>query len=103
MPFNCLHLFSIKAASIVIVAVAALLTFNGSMDLPTMLMLDMFSFMLFGSVETMNNAAHVLEVIDATLDKLEHIEHAEIIDKNGKDIATKKMRTIEFQKCYIFL
>ncbi len=28
----------------------------------------------------MNNAAHVLEVIDATLDKLDHIEHAEIID-----------------------
>lgn len=96
MPFNCLHLFSLKAASIVIVAVAALLTFNGSMDLPTMLMLDMFSFMLFGSVETMNNAAHVLEVIDATLDKLEHIEHAEIIDKNGKDIALKNA-DIEFQ------
>ena len=66
MPFNCLHLFSLKAASIVIVAVAALLTFNGSMDLPTMLMLDMFSFMLFGSVETMNNAAHVLEAVSYT-------------------------------------
>ena len=54
------------------------------MDLPTMLMLDMFSFMIFGSVESMNNAAHVLEVIDATLDKLDHIEHAEIIDRDGK-------------------
>ena len=53
MPFNCLHLFSLKAASIAIVAIAAFLTFNGGMDLPTMLMLDMFSFMLFGSVETM--------------------------------------------------
>ena len=62
MPFNCLHLFSLKAASIAIVAVAALLTYNGSMELPTMLMLDMFSFMIFGSVEAMNNAAHVLEV-----------------------------------------
>ena len=58
MPFNCLHLFSLKAASIAIVAVAALLTYNGSMGLPTMLMLDMFSFMIFGSVEAMNNAAH---------------------------------------------
>ena len=46
MPFNCLHLFSLKAASIAIVAVAALLTYNGSMGLPTMLMLDMFSFMI---------------------------------------------------------
>lgn len=87
MPFNCLHLFSLKAASIAIVAVAALLTYNGSMELPTMLMLDMFSFMIFGSVEAMNNAAHVLEVIDATLDKLDGIEHADIIDKDGKDIS----------------
>lgn len=87
MPFNCLHLFSLKAASIAIVAVAALLTYNGSMELPTMLMLNMFSFMIFGSVEAMNNAAHVLEVIDATLDKLDGIEHADIIDKDGKDIS----------------
>ena len=87
MPFNCLHLFSLKAASIAIVAAAALLTYNGSMELPTMLMLDMFSFMIFGSVEAMNNAAHVLEVIDATLDKLDGIEHAEMIDKDGEDIS----------------
>lgn len=96
MPFNCLHLFSLKAASIAIVAVAAFHTFNGNMDLPIMLMLDMFSFMIFGSVEAMNNAAHVLEVIDATLDKLERIEHAKIIDKDGKDI-TLKNTDIEFQ------
>lgn len=87
MPLNCLHLFSLKAASIAIVSVVALLTYNGSMELPTMLMLDMFSFMIFGSVEAMNNAAHVLEVIDATLDKLDGIEHADMIDKDGKDIS----------------
>ncbi len=86
MPFNCLHLFSLKAASIAIVAVAAMLTLNGNMALATMLMLDMFSFMIFGSVEVMNNAAHVLEVIDSTLNKLERIEQAKIIDKEGQDI-----------------
>lgn len=96
MPFNCLHLFSLKAASIGIVAVAAFLTARGNMDIPTMLMLDMFSFMIFGSVEAMNNAAHVLEVIDATLDKLERIEQAEIIDKDGKDIKIET-NNIEFQ------
>lgn len=86
MPFNCLHLFSLKAASIAIVAVAAMLTFKGDMALATMLMLDMFSFMIFGSVEAMNNAAHVLEVIDSTLNKLERIEQAEVIDKDGQEI-----------------
>lgn len=89
MPFNCLHLFSLKAASIAIVAVAAFLTVNGNMNLADMLMMDLFSFMIFGSVEGMNNAAHVLEVIDATLDKLEGIEKAEIIDKTGRDIKLK--------------
>lgn len=86
MPFNCLHLFSLKAASIGIVAVSALLTANGAMDLPTMLMLDMFSFTLFGSVETLNNAAHILEIINTTLDKLEKIERAKMIDLNGQDL-----------------
>ena len=91
MPFNCLHLFSLKAASVAMVVAAAWLTYRGSMALPTMLMLDMFSFMIFGSVETMNNAAHVLEVIDATLNKLDGIEGADIIDRNGKDISLENM------------
>jgi ATP-binding cassette subfamily B protein IrtB len=95
MPFNCLHLFSLKTASIAIVAVAALLTFRGIMNLSTMLMLDMFSFMLFGSVETMSTATHVLQIIDTTLNKLERIEHEDIIDKDGKDIALKNA-DIEF-------
>ena len=62
-PSTACTLFSLKAASIAIVAVAAMLTYNGSMELPTMLMLDMFSFMIFGSVEAMNNAAHVWRLL----------------------------------------
>lgn len=96
MPFNCLHLFSLKAASIGIVAVAAYLVVIGEMSLSEMLMLDIFSFMIFNSVEAMNNAAHVLEIIDATLDKLEEIEQAPVIDKEGKDI-TLQHANITFQ------
>jgi ATP-binding cassette subfamily B protein len=102
MPFNCLHLFSLKAASVAIVAVAALFTFGGSMPLPTMLMLDMFSFMIFGSVESMNNAAHVLEIIDATLDKLERMEQAQIIDENGKEIELDKIDTVFENVCFSY-
>ena len=102
MPFNCLHLFSLKAASVAIVAVAALFTFGGSMPLPTMLMLDMFSFMIFGSVESMNNAAHVLEIIDATLDKLERMEQAQIIDENGKEIELDKIDIVFENVCFSY-
>lgn len=59
MPFNYLHLFVLKAASIGIVVVSAFLTVRGLLTLPTMLMLDIFSFVIFNSIEVVNNAAHV--------------------------------------------
>lgn len=85
MPGNCMHLFSLKAATIGIVAVSAWLTYTGKMDIATMLMMDMFSFTIFGSIEGVNNAAHVLQIIDVTLDKLEKIESAKFIDEDGED------------------
>lgn len=85
MPGNCMHLFSLKAATIGIVAVSAWLTYIGKMDVATMLMMDLFSFTLFGSIESVNNAAHVLQIIDVTLDKLENIESAKFIDEDGAE------------------
>ncbi|EIW16345.1 ATP-binding cassette, subfamily B [Pelosinus fermentans] len=86
VPYNCLHLFALKAASVGIVLASALLAANGAMDIPTMLMMAIFSFIIFGHVEQLNNAAHVLKIIDATLDKLAGIENAEFIDKDSKDV-----------------
>jgi ATP-binding cassette subfamily B protein IrtB len=76
VPYNCLHLFALKASSVGIVFAAALFAAEGTMDIPTMLMMAIFSFIIFGHVEQVNNATHVLEIIDATLDKLEGIENA---------------------------
>ncbi|WP_068780547.1 ABC transporter ATP-binding protein [Paenibacillus sp. GM2] len=95
VPYNCLHLFALKGASAGIVAVSAILAANGAMELPTMLMMAIFSFVIFGHVETVNNAAHVLEVIDATLDKLEEIHHAESIDQDSQD-----MRLTQYDICF---
>ncbi|HEY3426556.1 MAG TPA: ABC transporter ATP-binding protein [Negativicutes bacterium] len=86
VPYNCLHLFALKAASTGIVLASALLTINGAMAIPTMLMMTIFSFVIFGHIETVNNAAHILEMIDATLDKLAGIANAEFIDKDSKDV-----------------
>lgn len=86
VPYNCLHLFALKAASVGIVLAAALSAARGSMDIPAMLMMAIFSFVIFGQVEQMNSAVHVLKIIDATLDKLEGIEQASFIDKDGRDM-----------------
>ncbi|EPY6470701.1 ABC transporter ATP-binding protein [Clostridium sporogenes] len=86
VPYNCLHLFVLKLASVVMVLASAIMAVNGIMDIPTMLMMAIFSFVIFGHIETINNASHVLKIIDATLDKLNTIECADFIDQNSKDI-----------------
>ena len=97
VPFNCLHLFALKAASTTIVLLAALEAIKGAIDLPTMLMMLIFSFVIFGHVEQVNNAAHVLEIIDVTMDKLEDIKKTECIDKGSKDI-TLDTYDVQFEK-----
>ena len=87
VPVNCLHLFSLKATSVAIVLASALFVATGIMSIPIMLMMSIFSFIIFGHVEQVNNAIHVLKIIDAKLNKLEGMENAKFIDRNGKDMA----------------
>ena len=89
-PYNCLHQFVLKAASVGIIAVSAYLTYARKMNLNIMLMMDMFSFVMFSQIEPLSNAIHVIEVVNKTLDKLEKIEKADIIDKGGQNIELKR-------------
>ena len=90
VPFNCLHLLSLKLASVAVALAAALLAMNGTITVPVFLMLSVFSFVIFGHVEQVNNAAHVLEILESTMDKLEKIEQAEFIDEDGKGEALSR-------------
>ncbi|MDO5350657.1 MAG: ABC transporter ATP-binding protein [Lachnospiraceae bacterium] len=85
-PFNCLHLFALKLASMGIVLVCAWQTLQGQISLAYFLMFVLFSFVLFGSVETINEASHTLGVIDSAMDKLESLENVKYIDEDGSDI-----------------
>lgn len=89
-PYNCLYQFVLKAASVGIIAVSAYLTYTRKMDVNIMLMMDMFSFVMFNQIEPLSNAIHVIEVVNKTLDKLKKIEKADIIDKDGQNIELKK-------------
>jgi ABC transporter, ATP-binding protein len=89
-PYNCLHQFVLKAASVGIIAVSAYLTYTRKMDVNIMLMMDMFSFVMFSQIEPLSNAIHVIEVVNKTLDKLEKIEKADIIYKDGQNIELKR-------------
>lgn len=97
---NCLHLLALKLASVAIATVAALLTAAGALSVPVFLMMAIFSFIIFGHVEKINNATHVLQVIGPTLDKLDKIKQAEFIDGNGTDMTledyTVEMKDVTF-------
>ncbi|MCB6994481.1 ABC transporter ATP-binding protein/permease [bacterium 210820-DFI.6.37] len=86
VPWNCLHLLILKSASIALVLAACLETTRGRLDMTMLLMVSMFSFSIFGSVENINDAAHVLSVIDSVMDKLDSMERARFIDQDGKDL-----------------
>lgn len=86
VPWNCLHLFFLKSASVVLVLLAAWKVMQGRLDMVMLLMISMFSFTIFGSVENINDAAHILSVIDSVMDKLDGMEQAEAIDQGGREI-----------------
>ncbi|WP_166240190.1 ABC transporter ATP-binding protein [Paenibacillus turpanensis] len=89
VPANCLHQLALKAASVGVTAVSAILTVQGGLSVPVFLMLAVFSFILFNHVEQINNATHVLQIIRATLDKQDDMKRVQLIDEDGKDMQVK--------------
>ena len=87
VPWNCLHLFALRAASVGLVLTAGWQALAGALPLQYFLMIALFSFTIFGSVEAINDAAHILSVTDSVLDRLEELEGTELPDQDGKDIS----------------
>ena len=85
-PFNCLHLFALKLASMGIVFICAWQALQGQMSMAFFRMFVLFSFVMFGSVENINDAAHTLGVVDSAMNKLEALENVNYIDQDGTDI-----------------
>ena len=86
VPWNCLHLFFLKGAAVALVLTAAWEVLQGNLTLSMLLMAAMFSFTIFGSVESINDAAHILSVIGSVMDKLEKLEQADYIDQDGAEV-----------------
>ena len=97
VPWNCLHLISLKAAAVGLVFTAGWQTMNGALGLPVLLLAAMFSFTSFGSVESINDAAHILSVTDSVLDRLEELEHTlqQLVDVEQKKSAAISAREQE--------
>lgn len=87
VPWNCLHLFFLKAAAVALLLVSAWQTLQGGLPLAYLLAIAMFSFTIFSGVESINDAAHILSVIDAVLDRLDELKQEKYIDHEGKAVS----------------
>ena len=100
VPWNCLHLFCLKGAAVGLVLTAAWQAMTGTVSLPILLMAALFSFTIFGSVEAINDAAHILSVTDSVLDRLEELEQTEFLDQNGKDLPLSRWDIVFDRVCF---
>ncbi|MDO5377910.1 MAG: ABC transporter ATP-binding protein [Clostridia bacterium] len=98
-PSNCLHLLSLKTASVSLTAAAFIMGLAGELSLPLMLMFAFLSFTIFAGLEPISDSAHVLSIINHAMDQLDALREQRTIDKDGRDIALNRF-DIAFDHVY---
>ncbi len=86
VPCDALHRLGLYLGTSAITMIAAFMALNGTMALPMALMMIVYSFVMFNTIEAANTSLHILEMLDTVAEKLQSIESAEFIDKDGKDV-----------------
>jgi ATP-binding cassette subfamily B protein IrtB len=86
-PCDALHRLGLYLGTSAITVITAFMALNGKIELPMALMLIVYSYVMFNTIEAANTSLHVLEMLDTAAEKLQSIEETEFIDKNGKDIS----------------
>ncbi len=90
IPSNCLHLLALKIASVGLMFASCYMRLIGEMTLPVMLMFCFFSFSIFTGIESISDSAHILGVIDDTMDQLDRLKSEEYIDESGENITLSR-------------
>lgn len=94
-PCDALHRLGLYMGTMAITCITALLALQREMELYMAIMLIVYSYVMFNTIESANNSLHILEILDTVAEKLQSIEDAELIDKDGKDVSINQY-DIEF-------
>ncbi len=86
IPYNCLHIFALKAASVWMIISVMYAGLSGKLELSMVLIVSFLSMSIFNSVEPIADSAHVLSVIDNAFNKMEMFSDANLLDVKGSDI-----------------
>ena len=95
IPYNCLHIFALKAASVWMIIAVMCAGLAGKLELSMVLIVSFLSMSIFNSVEPIADSAHVLSVINNAFDKMEMFSDTNLLDAEGTDIIPEN-HDIEF-------
>ncbi|MBO6299772.1 MAG: ABC transporter ATP-binding protein [Lachnospiraceae bacterium] len=100
IPYNCLHIFALKAASVWMILAVMYAGMAGKQELFMVLIVSFLSMSVFNSVEPIADSAHVLAVINNAFDKMEMFSDDHLLDAEGEDIHPQNydiaFRNVEF-------
>ena len=100
IPYNCLHIFALKAASVWMIISVMYAGLAGKLELYMVLIVAFLSMSIFNSVEPIADSAHVLSVINNAFDKIEMFSDDHLLDAKGEDIRPQNydiaFRNVEF-------
>ncbi|MCR5249065.1 MAG: ABC transporter ATP-binding protein/permease [Lachnospiraceae bacterium] len=100
IPYNCLHIFALKAASVWMIISVMYAGMAGKLELFMVLIVAFLSMSIFNSVEPIADSAHVLSVINNAFDKMEMFSDDHLLDAKGEDIRPQNydiaFRNVEF-------
>ena len=100
IPYNCLHIFALKAASVWMILAVMYAGMAGKLELFMVLIVSFLSMSVFNSVEPIADSAHVLAVINNAFDKMEMFSDDHLLDAEGEDIHPQSydiaFRNVEF-------
>ena len=90
VPYNSMHLICLKVVSVVISFLALFFFIQGVMSLLIMLIVFFLSFNIFVSVEGISGSAHILGIIENSLNRLEELTNEKNYVDTGEDIDLEK-------------
>lgn len=89
IPVAAVYDFLFKAASCVILAAAPYFALQGTMTYPVLFLLLIASFTIFSTIENMGSVTVQVRMLDASLDRIEAIKKAAVMDENSREVTPK--------------
>lgn len=86
VPANSVHMLILKLAVIAILGVCVWQSSTGVIPLTSFLALVFYSFNLLTPIESINDASHMLGIMNSAMDRIAELEKAPYIDEDGKNI-----------------